>query len=47
MCGWFCIGFIDFIFAEKTLMTLPIFFYQVTLKKKNDDIVLKYVITNV
>ena len=33
MCGYFCIGFIDFMLARKTLLNLQIFFHQVTLKK--------------
>ena len=34
MCGYFCIGFIDFMLAEKTSITnLRIFFHEITLKK--------------
>ena len=32
-CGYFCIGFIDFMLAEKTFIELQILFHQVTLKK--------------
>ena len=39
MCGYFCIRFIDFMLAGKTLQ---IFFHQ-----KNDDIILNYLMTNV
>ena len=39
MCGYFCIGFIDFMFAGKTLTEFTNLFYQITLKK-NDNIVL-------
>ena len=34
MCGYFCIGFIDFMLAGKTLTELQIFFHEVTLKKR-------------
>ena len=30
MCGYFCIGFIDFMLAGKTLMNIQIFFHQIT-----------------
>ena len=33
MCGYFCIGFIDFMFKGNSLTTLLIFFYQIILKK--------------
>ena len=33
MCGYFCIGFIDFMLAVKTLTELQIFFHQTTLRK--------------
>ena len=46
MCGYFCIAFIDFILAGKNLtdftnLSSPNNF------KKNDDIILKYFVTNV
>ena len=46
VCGYFCIGFIDFMLAGKTLtdftnLSSPNNF------KRNDDIILKYFITNV
>ena len=33
MCAYFCIGFVDFMLAGKTLLTLQIFFQQITLKE--------------
>ena len=33
MCGYFCIGFIDFMFAGKTLTEYTNFFNQITLRK--------------
>ena len=41
MCGYFCIGFIDFMFVGKTLTDFASFFcpYDFT---KNDDIILSY-----
>ena len=46
MCGYFCIGFIDFMFKEKTLteytnLSSPNNF------KKNDDIILNYFMSNI
>ena len=46
MCGYFSIGFIDFMLAVKTLteytnLILPNNF------KKNDDIILNYFMTNI
>ena len=46
MCGYFCIGFIDFMLSGKTgtdftHLYLPNNFW------KNDDIILKYFMTNV
>ena len=46
MCGYFSIGFIDFMLAGKTLTDLRIFFSQNNFKK-NDDITLKYFISNI
>ena len=34
MCGYFCIGFINFMLARKTLTDFTIFFHQITSKKK-------------
>ena len=35
MCGYFCIGFIDFMFAGKTLTkTTNLYFRRITFKKK-------------
>ena len=45
MCGYFCIGFIDFMLAGKTLTDFTNLFSSTNLKK-NDDIILKYVMTN-
>ena len=33
MCGYFCIGFIDFMLPGKTLIEYTIFFHQITLRK--------------
>ena len=46
MCGYFCIGFIDFMLAEKTLTEFTNLFSQNNFKR-NDDIILNYFITNV
>ena len=46
MCGYFCIGFIDFMFAGKTLTDFTNLFSPNNFKK-NDDIILKYFMTNV
>ena len=34
MCGYVCIGFIDFIHVGRTLTDLQIFFHQLTFKKR-------------
>ena len=41
MCGNFCIGFIDFMFANKTLIDFTSLFSSHDFKK-NDDIILSY-----
>ena len=46
MCGHFCIGFIDFMLAGKTLSGFTIFFSPHDFKK-NDDIILNYFMINV
>ena len=46
MCEYFCIGFIDFIFAGKTLTDFTTLFSPNNFKK-NDDIILNYFMTNV
>ena len=46
MCGYFCTGFIDFMFAGKTLTELTNHFSPNNFKK-NDDKMLKYFISNV
>ena len=45
MCGYFCIGFIDFILTGKTLTEFTNLFHQINLK--NDDTILYYFITNI
>ena len=46
MCGYFCIEFIDFMFAGKTL-TGFINLFSPNNFKKNDYIISKFFITNV
>ena len=46
MCGYFCIGFIDFILAGKTLTDFKNLFSPNNFKR-NDDIILRYFIKNV
>ena len=46
MFGSFCIGFIDFMLADKTLVEFSNVFAPNNCKK-NDDIALKYFMTNV
>ena len=46
MCGYFCIRFIDFMLAGKTLTDFTNLFSS-NKYKKNDYIILKYFITNV
>ena len=46
MCGYFCIGLIDFMLAGKNLTDFTNLFAPKNFKK-NDDIVLKYFMTNV
>ena len=41
MCGYFCIGFIDFIIAGKSLIDFTSFFSPYDFKK-NDKIVFNY-----
>ena len=41
MCGYFCIGFIDFMLANKTLIDYTSFFSPYDLEK-NDNIILSY-----
>ena len=41
MCGYFCIGVIDFMSSGKTLTDFTIFFSPNDFKR-NDDIILKY-----
>ena len=46
MCGYFCIGFIDFMLAGKTLTEYTNLFSPNNFKK-NDDIILNYFTDNV
>ena len=46
MCGYFCIGFIDFMLAGKTLTEFTNLFSPNNFKK-NDDIILNYFMANV
>ena len=41
MCGYFCIGFIDFMLKEKNLTENTNLFYPYNFKK-NDNIILSY-----
>ena len=41
MCGYFCIGFIDFMLAGKKLLDFTRLFSPYDFKK-NDDIILRY-----
>ena len=41
MCGYFCIGFIDFMLAEKTLIDYTSLFSPHDFNK-NDQIILSY-----
>ena len=41
MCGYFCIGFSDFMFANKTLINFTSLFSPYDFEK-NDKIILKY-----
>ena len=44
ICGYFCIGFIDFLLAGKTLKDFTNLFSPNSFKQ-NDDIILKYFLT--
>ena len=46
MCGYFCIGFIDFMLAGKTLTEFANLFSPNNFKK-NDDIILNYFMNNI
>ena len=46
MCGYFCIGFIDFMLAGKTLTENKNLFSPNNFKK-NDDIILNYFMSNI
>ena len=46
MCGYFCIGFIDFMLTKKTLTEYTNLFSPNNFKK-NDDIILNYFMSNI
>ena len=46
MCGYFCIGFIDFMLAGRTLTDFTNLFAPNNFKK-NEDVILNYFMTNV
>ena len=46
MCAYFCIGFIDFMLAGKTLTKYTNLFSPNNFKK-NDDIILNYFMSNI
>ena len=46
MCGYFCIGFIDFMLAGKSLTEFTNLFLPNNFKK-NDDIILNYFTNNI
>ena len=46
ICGYFCIGFIDFMFKRKTLTEYTNLFSPNNFKK-NDDIILNYFMSNI
>ena len=46
MCGYFCIGFIDFMLARKTLTEYTNLFSPNNFKK-NNDIILNYFMSNI
>ena len=46
MCGYFCIGFIDFMLAGKTLTNHTNLFSPNNFKK-NDSIILNYFVSNI
>ena len=46
MCGYFCIGFVNFMLAGKSLTDFTNLF-STNHFNKNDDIILKYFMTNV
>ena len=45
MCGYFCIGFINYMFKGKILTDFANLFSPNNFKK-NDDIILNYYLTN-
>ena len=46
MCGYFCIGFIDFMLAGKTLTEYTNLF-SINNFKKNGDLILNYFMSNI
>ena len=47
MCGYFFIGFIDFMLAGKTLTEFTNLFSPNNFNKNDDDIILNYIMSNV
>ena len=45
MCGYFCIGFISYMFKGKSLTDITNLFLSNNLEK-NDDIILNYFLNN-
>ena len=45
MCGYFCIGFIDFMLKGKSFTDFTNLFFTKRFQKK-DDIILNYFLTN-
>ena len=45
MCGYFCIGFIDFMLKENSLTDFANHFLPNNFKK-NNDVILKYFLTD-
>ena len=46
MCGYFCIGFIDFMLSGKTLTEFT-YLFSPNNYKENDNIILNYFISNI
>ena len=47
MCGYSCIGFINFMFAGKNFTEFTNFFFSPNDFKRNNDIILNYFMINV
>ena len=46
MFGYFCIGFIDFMYKGKTWTEYTFFFFSPNNFEKNDDMIFKYFMNN-